>query len=98
MKAAPAPTKIIDKGLVSDRVVVDTVVSKYCDHLPLYRQSAILKRETGLEISRATLDGWVMQVGGFLKPVAAAIGREILGGSYIQADETTVPLQLSDGR
>ena len=98
VKAAPVPTKIIDKGLVSNRVVVDAVVSKYCDHLPLYRQSAILQRETGLEMSRATLDGWVMQVGGLLKPVAAAIGREILAGSYIQADETTVPLQLSDGR
>jgi transposase len=42
----------------SDRVVIDTVISKYCDHLPLYRQSAILERETGLEISRATLDAW----------------------------------------
>lgn len=49
-----------DKGLVSDRVVIDTVVAKYSDHLPLYRQSAILERETGVEISRATMDGWVM--------------------------------------
>ena len=39
-----------------DRVVIDTVVSKYADHLPLYRQSVILEREAGLELSRATLD------------------------------------------
>ena len=52
-----------DKGLASDRVVIDTVVSKYVDHVPLYRQSAILQRETGIELSRATLDGWLMRVG-----------------------------------
>src|SRR5204862_3471263 len=50
--AAPAPARIIEKGLVSDRVVIDTVISKYSDHLPLYRQSVMLERETGLEISR----------------------------------------------
>jgi len=43
--AAPAPARIIDKSLASDRVVIDTVVAKYSDHLPLHRQSAILERE-----------------------------------------------------
>jgi transposase len=96
--AAPAPTRIIEKGLVSDRVVIDTVVAKYSDHLPLYRQSAILEREAGVEISRATMDGWVMQVGELLVPIASVMGRELLGGSYIQADETTVDVQMHDGR
>jgi transposase len=96
--AAPVPAKIVDKGLVSDRVVIDTVISKYSDHLPLYRQSAMLERETGVEISRATLDGWVMRVGELLIPVAAAMGRELVGGSYIQADETPVDVQMHDGR
>ena len=59
VNTAPLPARIIDKGLVSDRVVVDTIVSKYCDHLPLYRQSAMLERDTGISISRATMDGWV---------------------------------------
>ena len=96
--AAPAPARIIEKGLVSDRVVIDTVVAKYSDHLPLYRQSAILEREAGVEIGRATMDGWVMQVGELLVPIAAVMGRELLGGSYIQADETTVDVQMHDGR
>jgi len=96
--AAPVPARIIEKGLVSDRVVIDTVISKYSDHLPLYRQSVMLERETGLEISRATLDGWVMTVGGLLIPVAAAMGRELLGGTYIQADETPVDVQMHDRR
>ena len=98
VKTAALPARIIDKGLVSDRVVIDTLVSKYCDHLPLYRQSAILKRETGVTISRATMDGWVMTVGGLLEPIKAAMGRELIAGGYIQADETPVPVQMHDKR
>jgi transposase len=89
---------IVDKGLASDRVVIHTVVAKYCDHLPLYRQAAMLEREAGLEIGRATLDGWVMRVGELLEPVAAAMRRDLLGASYLQADETTVPVQMRDKR
>jgi transposase len=96
--AAPLPARIIEKSLVSDRVVIDTVVAKYCDHLPLYRQSAILERETGLEISRATLDGWVMRVGELLIPMSEVMRRELLNGNYIQADETPVDVQMHDGR
>jgi transposase len=98
VNAAPLPERIIDKSLVSDRVVIDTIVAKYSDHQPLYRQSAILERETGLEISRATMDGWVMRVGELLIPVVGAMRRELLSGGYIQADETPVPVQMQDGR
>ena len=98
VSTAPLPLRIIDKGLVSDRVVIDTVVSKYSDHLPLYRQSVILERDAGVLISRATLDGWVMRVGELLTPIASAIGRELVRGSYIQADETPVPVQTHDNR
>jgi transposase len=98
LSAAPLPVRIIDKALVSDRVVIDTVVSKYSDHLPLYRQSVILEREAGLEISRAILDGWVMRVGELLTPITTVMRRELLGGGYIQADETPVDVQLHDGR
>lgn len=96
--AAPAPERIIEKSLVSNRVVIDTVVSKYCDHLPLYRQSVILQREAGVEIGRATLDGWVMRVGELLIPIVNVMRRDLLSGSYIQADETPVDVQLRDGR
>jgi transposase len=98
VECAPAPVRIIEKGLASDRVVIDTVVSKYADYVPLYRQSAILERETGIELSRATLDGWVMRVGELLRPITAGMAQELLSGSYIQADETTVAVQMHDGR
>lgn len=88
--------RIVEKGLASDRVVIETVVAKYCDHLPLYRQQAILEREAGVEISRATLDGWVMRVGELLMPIVGVMRRNLLGEPYLQADETTVPVQMQD--
>lgn len=96
--AAPLPERIVEKGLASNRVVIQTVVSKYCDHLPLYRQAVMLQREAGIDIGRATLDGWVMRVGELLQPVVEAMRRDLLGASYLQADETTVPVQMHDGR
>ena len=96
--AAPLPARIIDKSLVSDRVIIDTVVNKYADHSPLHRQSAILLRDAGVDIGRGTMCGWVMQVGEMLQPVVGAMRRELLAGSYIQADETPVDVQTHDKR
>jgi transposase len=90
--------RIVEKGLASDTVVINTVVAKYCDHLPLYRQQTILEREAGVEISRTTLDGWVMRVGELLTPIVSVMGRDLLRESYLQADETTVPVQMHDKR
>jgi len=66
------------KGLASDCVVIETVISKYCDHVPLYRQEAMLRREAGVDISRATLDGWVMRVGELLEPVVGAMRADLV--------------------
>jgi len=96
--SAPLSARIIEKCLVSDQIVIDTVVSKYCDHQPLYRQSRMLERDSGVELSRATLDGWVLKVGELLIPMALAMRQELLRGTYIQADETPVDVQMHDGR
>ncbi len=95
--AAPLAARIIDKSLVSDRVIVDTVVNKYCDHNPLFRQSVALLRDAGIDISRATMCGWVMSIGEMLMPVAGVMRSQLLAGNYIQADETPVDVQTHDG-
>jgi transposase len=95
---APLPVRIIEKSLVSDGIIIDTVVRKYADHNPLYRQSVILLRDAGIDIGRATQCGWVMTVGEMLMPIVGAMRRELLAGSYIQADETPVDVQTHDGR
>ena len=61
--------------------MIETVVAKYYEHLPLYRQEAMLEREAGVEISRATLDGWVMRVGELLGPIVGAMRRDLLAAS-----------------
>jgi len=90
--AAPQP-KIIEKGKASNAVVVDVILKKYGDHVPLYRQIAILEREAGLVLSRMTLCGWVMQAGSWLEAVCGAMRADLLAGQYIQADETPVGVQ-----
>jgi len=95
---APLPVRIIDKSLVSDRIIIDTIVNKYTAHLPLYRQSALLERDCGIEITRATMCGWVMTIGEMLSPVVGAMRRELLASGYIQADETPVDVQTHDKR
>jgi transposase len=96
--AAPLAERIVEKGLASDVVVINTVIAKYCDHLPLYRQAVMIEREAGVEIGRATLDGWVMRVGELLGPIVGAMRRDLLTASYLQADETPVPVQMHDRR
>jgi transposase len=98
VSAAPLPPRILEKSLASDGVVIDTIVNKYADHCPLYRQSAILHRDVGVDLSRATLDGWVMRVGELLLPLTQAMRQELISGGYIQADETPVGVQMHDRR
>jgi transposase len=90
--AALAP-KIVEKGKASDAVVVDVLIKKYGDHLPLYRQSMILEREAGIDLSRMTLCGWVMQSGTWLEAISGAMKEDLFLGRYIQADETPVGVQ-----
>ena len=93
---APLPVRIIDKSLVSDRVIIDTVVNKYYGASAFYRQSALLERDAGIDIRRATMCGWVMTIGEMLMPVVEAMRKELLASSYIQADETPVDVQTHD--
>jgi len=95
---APLPARIIEKSLASDRLIIETIVNKYADYVPLYRQSVILERDTGVELSRATLCGWVMRVGELLRPLSRAMAQALLEGDYLQADETPVGVQMHDGR
>jgi transposase len=91
--AAAAGPKIVEKGKLSDAVVVDVLIKKYLSHLPLYRQGADLQRDYGIEISRSTLNAAVMAAGELLLPLAAVLKRDLLEGGYIQADETPIGVQ-----
>jgi transposase len=86
---APAPTRPIDQGLPGPGLLAHVLVSKFADHLPLYRQSEIYSRE-GIELSRSTLAGWVGAATELLSPLVEQIRRYVMAGSKIHADDTPV--------
>ena len=93
---SPAPVRPIARGLAGPGLLAHVLVSKYCDHLPLYRQSEIYARE-GVELERSTLADWVGQCSALLAPLANALSRYVLSGSKLHADDTPVPV-LQPGR
>jgi transposase len=84
---APMPSLPIERGRSGPGLLAHVLVSKYCDHLPLYRQSEIYARE-GLDL----LPGWVGKVAPLAEPMAASIGRHALAGSRVHADGTVLGL------
>ena len=88
---APAPARPIDRGLPGPGLLAHVLVSKYGDHLPLYRQSQIYARE-GVDLDRSTLAGWVGAASELLAPLVEEIGKHVLAASKIHADDTPVPV------
>ena len=88
---APMPALPIERGRPGPGLIAHVLVSKFCDHTPLHRQSVIYARE-GVELDRATLADWVGQAEFLLSPLAEAIGRHIRAGRVLHADDTTVPV------
>ena len=92
---APAPAMPTPRGRATPAMLAHLLVSKFCDHLPLYRQSEIYARE-GLDLGRSTLCDWVGQAAWLLDPIVEGIRRHIFAAEKIHGDDTTVPV-LSPG-
>jgi transposase len=93
---APAPARLIEGGLPSERLVAHVVIAKYADHCPLYRQAQILARQ-GIAIDRATLAFWVGYAAAEIKPLWRLMREELLRSTKLFVDETTAPV-LDPGR
>lgn len=89
---APLPSRPIEKGRPGPGLLAHVLVSKYADHLPLYRQSQIFARD-GIELERSTLADWVGRSTALLEPLAEAIGRHVRAGPALFADDTPVKMQ-----
>lgn len=92
---ANAPARPIARGLAGAGLLAHVLVAKYCDHLPLYRQSTIYARE-GVELERSTLADWVGQCNALLRPLVEALRKHVLSATKLHADDTPVPV-LSPG-
>ncbi|WP_274963246.1 IS66 family transposase, partial [Thioclava electrotropha] len=93
---ASAPAHLIDGGLPTEGAIAHVLISKYADHLPLYRQSRILAR-SGIEIHRSTLADWVGTAAFHLGPVVDRLAEHLKTSTKLFMDETTAPV-LDPGR
>jgi transposase len=93
---ATAPERPIAKGLATPALLAHVLVSKYCDHLPLYRQSQIFARQ-GVELDRSTLANWVGGACWWLEPLQARLAEHVFASQTLFADDTPIPV-LDPGR
>ena len=93
---AAAPARLIEGGLPTEATVAQVLVSKYADHLPLYRQAQIYARQ-GVNLDRSTLADWVGRAAFLLRPVHERLLDKLKASSKLFADETTAPV-LDPGR
>jgi transposase len=91
-----APSRPIERGLAGSGLLAHVLVSKYADHLPLYRQAQIYARQ-GVELDRSTLADWVGDCSRLLKPLIEELGSYVIGTYKLHADDTPVPV-LEPGR
>src|ERR1700720_480897 len=93
---APAPARLIEGGLPTEATVAQDLVSKYADHLPLYRQAQIYARQ-GIDLDRSTLADWVGHAAWHLRPLHERMLLRLRQLPRLFADETTAPV-LDPGR
>lgn len=87
----PMPMLPIERGRPGAGLVSHVIISKYCDHNPLNRQSDIYARE-GVDLDRSTMAGWVGKMAWLLKPLAEEIGDYARAGPSVHADDTPIPV------
>jgi transposase len=97
VKIAPMPILLLPKSIATPELVAHTIISKYTDHLPLYRQEAIWERME-IDMPRSSLCGWILKVAGLCEPLVYQLRKIILSYDYAQADETTVQVLDEVGR
>jgi transposase len=87
---APLPEKLLERGVAGPGLLAHILVSKYCDHLPLYRQEQIFAQRFKINLPRATLARWVELCADWLQPIYEQIRTGVMAGGYAQVDETPV--------
>jgi transposase len=86
---APLPASVIEKGKPGPGLLSQVVLTKYDDHVPLYRQQQQFER-LGVSLARSTLSDWVARGAEWLQPIVRCMKQELLAGDYLQVDETPV--------
>ena len=96
VRQAPAPERPIAGGLATPALLAQVLVSKYCDHTPLYRQSQIFAR-LGVDLDRSTLAGWVGGACWWLDALHERLCTDVFASDHLFADDTPLPV-IDPGR
>ena len=88
--------RIAPKSIFADETIIEFIIRKYADSLPLFRQQAMLRRDAGMDVALSTINDAVLRVGELLIPVVDGMARDLLRGGYIQADETYCGVQTQE--
>src|SRR6266567_7713498 len=88
---APAPSRPVERGLAGPGLLAHVLTAKFCDHLPLFRQSDIYARE-GVDLERSTLAKWVGECSELLTPLVEALRRYVMAAEKLHGDDTPVPV------
>jgi len=87
---APLPACLQERGLAAPGLLAQVLVSKYCDHLPLYRQEQIFAQRYQINLPRQTLARWVELAADWLRPIYENIRTGVMADGYVQVDETPI--------
>lgn len=96
VSTAAVLARIAPKSIFADETIIEFIIRKYADSLPLFRQQAILRRDLGIDVALSTINDAVLRVGELLIPIVAGMARDLRTGGYIQADETYCGVQTPD--
>ncbi|MHB2148146.1 IS66 family transposase [Calditrichota bacterium LG25] len=86
---AQMPSRPLEKSIAGPGLLAHIVISKYVDHLPIYRQQQIFKREK-VDLPRSTMDNWLKDLGTLFEPLYEAQKERMISKDYLMADETTI--------
>ncbi len=89
--------RLIDNSYASVGLVVDVILQKYEDHIPLYRQERILNERYGIELPRKTMCDWMGTAANWCKPIYRLIAEGVRSDGYMQVDETPVKYSMAEG-
>jgi transposase len=97
VKIAPMPALLLPKSIATPELVAHTIISKYGDHIPLYRQESIWER-LEIDMPRSSLCGWILKTAELCEPLVRSMQKNIISYDYVQVDETTVQVLDEVGR
>jgi len=87
---APLPPVLQERCIAGPGLLAQIIVGKFCDHLPLYRQESIFQSRHGVCLSRQNMARWMGLAAAWLRPIYEIIRTGVMGGGYVQVDETPI--------